>query len=114
MATPAQCHTLVSYYTKKYKARYGNEPIVNRNDARWKFDAILKGISVQETKELIDYWLGINSAQNHQLTWFFYNYDKLIEVRNAQAEDAARRDHMRHDSEERTKKWRERRANRSK
>lgn len=112
MATAKDCHILTSYYEKKFKEKYHSAAVVNRNDARWKFDAILNGLSVNETKSLIDFWFETDSAQRHPLVWFFYNYDKLIAIKSEQLEDAELRDKLRHDTEERVKKWRERRANR--
>jgi len=112
MATAKDCHILTSYYEKLYREKYQTAAVVNRNTAKWGFDSILKGISPEETKELLDYWFSNNSAQRHPLQWFFYNYEKLIETRNAQSEDDARRAALRKETEERVRKWRERRGNR--
>jgi hypothetical protein len=110
MATAKDCHTLTTYYEKKFKEKYHSAAVVNRNDARWKFDAILKGLSVQETKDLLDYWFSVDSPQRHPIVWFFYNYDKLITAKADQDEDATRRANLRHETAERVKKWRDRRA----
>jgi hypothetical protein len=113
VTTAKDCHALTTYYEKKFKEKYHSAAVVNRNTARWGFDAILKGISPEETKELLDYWFNISSPQRHPLQWFFYNYDKLITAKAEQSEDDALRAKLRHDSEERVRKWRERRAGRS-
>jgi hypothetical protein len=112
MATAKDCHVLISYYEKLYKERYHSAAVVNRNSAKWSFDSILKGMSPEDTKELLDYWFSVDSPQRHPLTWFFYNYDKLIAARAEQDEDAALRARLRHETEERVRKWRERRADR--
>jgi hypothetical protein len=112
MATAQDCHKLTTYYEKKFKEKYQTAAVVNRNTARWGFDSILKGISPEETKELMDYWFSANSAQRHPLQWFFYNYEKLLQAKAEQSEDDALRDKLRHESEERVRKWRERRAHR--
>lgn len=111
MTTAQDCHKLTTYYEKKYKEKYQTAAVVNRNTARWGFDAILKGISPQETKELLDYWFDFASPQRHPLQWFFYNYDKLIQAKAEQSEDAQLRARLRIQSEERAQKWKERRAN---
>jgi hypothetical protein len=113
MATAKDCHILTSYYEKKFKEKYHTAAVVNRNSAKWGFDAILKGISPEETKELLDYWFSFSSAQRHPLQWFFYNYDKLIVAKAEASDDAELRAKLRHDTEERVRKWRERRARRS-
>lgn len=110
MTTVQECHKLTTYYEKKFKEKYKAPAVVNRNSARWGFDAILKGISPTEAKELLDYWFSFSSPQRHRLDWFFYNYDKLIAAKAEQAEDSELRAKLRHDSEERARKWRERRA----
>lgn len=113
MTTAQDCHKLTTYYEKKFKEKYQTAAVVNRNTARWGFDSILKGISPEETKELLDYWFSFGSPQRHRIDWFFYNYDKLITSKAEQSDDEALRTHLMHDSEERVRKWRERRANRS-
>lgn len=109
MATAKDCHILTTYYEKKYKDKYQSTAVVNRNDARWKFDNILKGMTVKEAKELLDFWFDTNSIQRHPLVWFFYNYDKLITIKADLAEDATLREKQRRETEERVKNWRERR-----
>lgn len=111
MTTAQECHKLTTYYEKKYKEKYHSAAVVNRNTARWGFDSILKGISPEETKELMDYWFGVDSIQRHPLQWFFYNYEKLMESKALQAEDSEIRAKQRKETEERVRKWRERRAN---
>ncbi len=110
MATAKECHILTTYYEKKFKEKYQTAAVVNRNTAKWGFDSILKGLSPEETKDLIDYWFGVDSVQRHPLQWFFYNYEKLIETRALQAEDSDIRAKQRKETEERVRKWRERRA----
>jgi len=110
MTTAQDCHKLITYYEKKFKEKYQTAAVVNRNSAKWGFDSILKGISPQEVKDLIDYWFSTDTVQRHPLQWFFYNYEKLIQARADQDEDEVRRRILRHQSEERARKWRERRA----
>lgn len=108
MATAKDCHVLTSYYVKLYKAKYHSEPVVNRHSARWGFDSILLGMSPQEIKELLEYYLTTASAKRHALEWFFYNYEKLINGRTEVLADRIRRARLRHESEQRAKEWRER------
>lgn len=87
------------------------EPVVNRHSARWSFASVLEGLSPDEVKALIDYYFTTNSTKRHNLEWFFYNYDKLIEGRTESDKDKDRRERLRHESEQRAREWRERFGN---
>jgi len=112
MAVKAQeCHALISYFCKKFKEKYGMEPVVNRHSSRWGFDSILQGMSPSEARQLIDYYFTTTQMKRHNLDWFFYNYDKLQEGRVESDKDKERREKMRRESEQRAKEWRERFGN---
>lgn len=112
MAVKAQdCHALISYFVKGYKEKYGMEPVVNRHSARWGFDSILQGMAPAEARNLIDYYFTTTQAKRHNLEWFFYNYDKLIEGRRESEKDRDRREKMRRESEQRAREWREKFGN---
>lgn len=112
MAITAQnCHAMTTYFIKKYKEKYGMEPVVNRHSARWSFASVLEGLSPTEVKGLIDYYFTTTPAKRHNLEWFFYNYDKLIEGRTEAVKDAERRERLRQESEQRARDWRERFGN---
>lgn len=103
--TPAQCHTMISYYIHVYKEKYGREPVVNRHSARWGFDSVLQGLSLEETKALLDYYLITESDRKHPLDWFFYNYDKLVDSKRSVDDDDARRARLRRESQQRVEEW---------
>lgn len=105
------CHACISYFAKKFKEKYGLEPVINRHSARWSFASVLEGLSPTEVKALIDYYFTMVPAKRHNLEWFFYNYDKLIESRQESEKDRARRDKLRVESEQRAREWRERFGN---
>lgn len=98
-------YTLTSYFEKVYKAKYGDRPNVNKYSARYGFDAILTQMSVDECKELIDFYFA-NDNLKHRLEWFFYNYDKLIENKQQVDDDEARLKMMREQSKKRAEEWR--------
>jgi hypothetical protein len=107
MATAKDCHTLISYYEKKWKEIYNGTPSVNRITARWNFDSVLKGMSMKETKELIDYYFTTPKTRLHDLGWFFNNYDKLVKAQQTLAEDAAHRRKLMEESKIRAEQWRQ-------
>jgi uncharacterized protein YdiU (UPF0061 family) len=108
MATPKQAHALVSYFSKKYEERYGVKPVINRYSARWGFDSILMDMTADETKALIDYYLETVSVNSHNLEWFFYNYDKLLNSKRKRDEDVAEQAVIREATKQRTEEWRKR------
>lgn len=110
MAAAKDCHALITYFENKFKLRYDKSPVVNRNTARWNFDAMLKSMKVLDVQLLIDYYFD-NVEVGHNLTWFFYNYDKLVETRSDNKADAEHRAKLRRESEQRAKEWRERFGN---
>lgn len=107
MATAKDCHTLISYYKKVYKAKYGKDPVVNSHAARWGFDSVLMDVSMDDAKKLLDYYMTTASAKSHDLNSFLYNYDKLIVAIKSKEEDDKARKKLREESKIRAKEWRE-------
>ncbi len=103
--TPAMCHTMTSYFVKQYKAKFGHEPTVNRHSARWGFDSVLHGMTQDDTKALLDYYLSTASTNRHSLQWFFSNYGDLIDAKVAVDEDRANRAALRTESKKRAEEW---------
>lgn len=107
MATAKDYHSLTSYYIKQYKEKFGIEPVVNRNIAKWGWESILMDLDMSETKSLIDFYLTTNAAKKWSLKWFLNNYDSVIQSMRDFEQDAKRRKKLREESEERARKWRE-------
>lgn len=105
MTTPKQAHTLSTYFGNKFKSRYGYEHKFNRNKARWSWDAMLMDMTMDETKELIDYYFDTINTSGHTLEWFFYNYDKLSEAKAKYDEDRKRLAVIREATRKRTEEW---------
>lgn len=109
MATPKQqSHALVTYFIKKYEERYNIKPKVNRYVVRWGFEDVLADMDYAEAQSLIDYYFETLSTNNHELQWFFYNYDKLAVAKDRRDEDRAALERIRQDSKRRTEEWRKR------
>jgi hypothetical protein len=109
MATAKDCHTLTSYYEKKYKEIYNIVPNVNRVTARWNFDSILgaSGVSVATVKEMLDYYFTTPKDRRHSLDWFFYNYDKLVKAMADAKKDREDRQRLMEESKIRAERWRQ-------
>ena len=106
--TPQACHALTTYFVTKYKERYGAEPVVNRHSARWGFDSLLQGMSPEDARALLDFYLTTASSNKHKLDWFFYNYDKIMESLSDVDKDKTSRKKLMEESERRAREWRER------
>lgn len=105
MATPKECNTLTSYFEKAWAQKYGRKSNVNRYKARWGFDAVLGGMSLDNAKELIDFYLTTANNRDHDLEWFFYNYDKLEDARDKAAEDRAEIERLKEETKKRASEW---------
>lgn len=101
------CHALTRYFVKSYKDRHGNEPIVNRWSARWGFDAMLQGMSIEDVEGLIDYYLTTPTERMHDIEWFFYNYQKLVRAKRDTDVDIEHRSRLMQESKRRAEEWRQ-------
>lgn len=106
-ATPKQCNTLTSYYMKVYAEKHRRARPVNRNTARWSWANMLEDMTVDEVKELIDYYMKTEGPHNNQLPWFFNHYDELIKNKEAQEADDEFRARLRETTIRRTEAWRQ-------
>lgn len=106
--TAQACHAMTTYYVNTYTDYFDMAPRVNRNKARWGWDGVLQDMSATEAKSLVDFWLSDNRAKAQDLDWFFYNYDKLIEIREEHEKALARRRALMEESRQRAVEWKER------
>jgi len=97
---------MTTHYVKKYTEVVGRSVVVNRNKARWGFEAILMDLSPVETKALIDYYL--ERYPNPSIEWFLYNYDKIVEERTEREEQEKVAAKRREATAARLEEWRNR------
>jgi hypothetical protein len=109
-ATPKQCNMLTSYYMKVYAEKHRRTSPVNRNTARWSWANMLEDMTVDEVKELIDYYMKTEGLHNHQLPWFFNHYEELAKNKEAQEADDEFRARLREATIRRTEAWRQARG----
>lgn len=107
MPAAKDCHALITYYIKGYEKKYNNTPNVNRYSARWGFDSVLTGMSMQHAKELLDYYFTTSSPRMHDLDWFFYNYEKLVKGMQDDREDGEHIRRLMEESKSRAEQWRQ-------
>lgn len=104
--TAQQCHALTSYFISSYKNSRGHAPVVNRNKARWGFDAMLMDYLPERVKVLIDYY--INHWDLPTLDWFLYNYEKVDERKQEQVRRDDQQAKRLKETEQRLKEWKKR------
>ena len=83
-------HALLNYYIKLYENKYGRKPIVNIYKEKWAMADVVESIGYDRAKELLDYYFTVTNP-SHQLTWFFYNFDRLDDMLNKTEQDKERR-----------------------
>lgn len=104
--TAQQCHAMTTYFVNQYSDITGQRAVVNRNKARWGFEAVLMDYSATETKRLIDFYLSSESSPT--LDGFLYNYDKVVvDIKEREDRDKSR-EARREATQERLERWRNR------
>lgn len=83
-------HALLNHYIKLYEDRYGRKPVVNIYKEKWAMADVIESIGYDRGKELLDYYFQVTNP-SHQLTWFFYNFDRLDDMLNKTEQDKERR-----------------------
>jgi len=104
--TAQQCHAATTYFVKKFEEVNGWQPVVNRNKARWGFEAILMDFSPTETRQFIDYYLKYYTKLS--IDWFLFNYDKVIESYREHEKNEKIVAQRREETAQRLEEWRNR------
>lgn len=110
-ATVQQCHAMTTYFVKQFQEVTGRSTVVNRNKARWGFEAILMDYSTEQIKQLIDYYLKYYPTPN--VEWFLFNYDKVVEALQEHEEKEKIAEKRRQQTAERLEEWRNRWQNKT-
>jgi len=103
MAKPQECYALTTYFTQGYVGRYSTKPVINGFKARYGFDALLSVDTSAEIKEVIDYYLGVDTT--HSIDKFFSAYDKIKQQMIDDAEAEARQKALLEASRKRAEEW---------
>jgi hypothetical protein len=111
--TPTQeNHMLTTGYINLWKGRYPNAgtPNFNRNKANFGWKTMRMDMSIDEIKELVEFFFTIPDAKDHDLSNFHWNYDQVVERFKEVKKDRAHRKVLAAQSEKRTKEFEERLA----
>lgn len=78
-------HQIISYYKTKYKEKRGIAAVVNRNKVQYWINNILKDMSSNDLKDLIDFYL--STDKNPSLSSFCYEYDEILRKKQSEEKD---------------------------
>jgi DNA/RNA-binding domain of Phe-tRNA-synthetase-like protein len=84
-----QAHIIISYYQSKYKIKFNRKPVVNRNKLQYLILNVLRDLSIDEIKELVDFY--ISTDRNPSLLRFCYEYDEVLGKMNEESKDLEKR-----------------------
>jgi hypothetical protein len=108
--TTQQTHALISLFLKKYKDKYGKEPLrFNRYRDKWGFQSMAEDLGVDRAKEVIEYYFDTNKM-GHPTSYLMNNYDKINERMIEKAEDVIKRKQLMQESAKRVAEWRAKRG----
>lgn len=96
---------LIDLFLESRKASGRIKPLVNRNSAHFVIKEILKDLSMDQAKELFKFF---GAFYNEDFKWFGYNYDTVWQKYENNQQIKERDLQVMRESEERTKKWKER------
>lgn len=105
--TSESCHKAIDYFQNVSKKYYGDEAAyINRNQAKWWMESILRDMGIKEFRALVDYYFttyGLHTMEHfaknyHHIMKSKVEYVKTLEDRAARREETIRR----------TREWKER------
>lgn len=104
-----QAHALLSHYIKLYTGKYNRAPVINRFKEKWAMIDVIDSVGGARAKELLEYYFRTTNP-GHPLQWFFYNFDRLHENEQKEAEDRRKRDKLRAETKARVEQFRRERG----
>jgi hypothetical protein len=108
--TTQQTHALVTLYLKKYKEKYGKDPLrFNRYRDKWGFQSMAEDLGIDRAKEVIEYYFE-TGRMGHPTSYLINNYDKINERMIERAEDVINRKKLMEASAKRVEEWRAKRG----
>ena len=85
---------LVSLYSVLYRTTYKKNIVVNKYREKWAMQDVIDSVGYDRAKTLLEYYF-TTSKPGHQLSWFFFNFEKLDLSLQQKEEDKSRRELIR-------------------
>ena len=86
-----EAYSLVSFFCVLYKEKYKKAPIVNKYREKWAMKDVVDSVGFDRAKQLLEQYFKL-SKTDHNLNWFFYNFDKIDSSLVESEKDKARRE----------------------
>ena len=90
MASEKEPYVLIGLYQSLYKEKYGKMPRINKFREKWAMQDVIDSVGYDRAKELLVYYFNLNK-NGHPLQFFFYNFDKMDELKNEIEKDKQKR-----------------------
>lgn len=94
----AKGEQLLDYFISLFEEKFNRRPDINRFQAKYRASDVVKDLSLNKAKELVDYYFHVKKKPdfNH----FVYNYNDLLKAKERRDKDREKREQLR----ERTRK----------
>ena len=90
MANSKEPYILLTMYQNLYKDKYGKTVTINKFREKWAMQDVIDSVGFDRAKELLEYYFGL-TKNGHPLQFFFYNFDKMDELKKEIEKDKEKR-----------------------
>ena len=94
MANEKEPYVLIGLYEILYNEKYGKKPKVNRYREKWAMQDVIDSVGFERAKDLLTYYFKVNKP-GHPISFFFYNFDKMDQLKKEIDKDRANRRNLR-------------------
>lgn len=94
MAADKLPYILIGVYESLYQDKYGKKPRLNKYREKWAMQDVINSVGYDRAKELIEYYFK-TSKSGHPLTFFYYNFDKIDQLKFEIDRDKVNRERLR-------------------
>lgn len=77
-------------YESLYKEKYGKSPKLNKFREKWAMKDVIDSVGYERAKDLLVYYFKTNK-QGHPLNFFFYNFDRIDQLKTEIEKDKINR-----------------------
>jgi len=77
-------------YQNLYKDKYGKPVTINKFREKWAMQDVIDSVGFDRAKKLLEYYFGL-TKNGHPLQFFFYNFDKMDELKKEIEKDKEKR-----------------------
>jgi hypothetical protein len=90
VANSKEPYILLTMYQNLYKDKYGKTVTINKFREKWAMQDVIDSVGFDRAKELLEYYFGL-TKNGHPLQFFFYNFDKMDELKKEIEKDKEKR-----------------------